>query len=135
MKITIYELLGLIKEGKAPKKIKGGNNIYIYDEFEKDYVDDFYEDILKRKTRHTGDILYLNYLCKKLGSGEYQNITKQLNYEVEVIEEIIEEEKEIEKLSFCDFDITINENASNNDRILMDKINELIDVINDMRDK
>lgn len=49
--------------------------------------------------------------------------------------EIIEEEKEIKKLSFCDFDITINENASNNDRILMDKINELIDVINDMRDK
>ncbi len=130
MKITIYELLGLVKEGKAPKKIKGGNKIYIYDEFEKDYVDDFYEDILKRKTRHTGDILYLNYLCKKLGSGEYQNITKQLNYEVEVIEEIIEEEKEIEKIKGLPIKL-----FHNKQKILANKLNELIDVINDMRDK
>ena len=143
MKISIYELLGLIKEGKAPKKIKGGNNIYIYDEFEKDYVDDFYEDILKRKTRHTGDILYLNYLCKKLGSGEYQNITKQLNYEVEVIEEIIEEEKKIEKISlniegdiiYCENGETHRFNTNKQNRYLANKINELIDLINDMRDK
>lgn len=27
--ITIYELLGLIKDGKAPKKIKIGNIIYL----------------------------------------------------------------------------------------------------------
>lgn len=32
MKITIYELLGLIKDGKAPKKIKVTGNIYEYDE-------------------------------------------------------------------------------------------------------
>lgn len=32
MKITLYELLGLIKEGKAPKKIKVTGNIYEYDE-------------------------------------------------------------------------------------------------------
>lgn len=31
MKITIYELLRLIKDGKAPKKIKYKNNIYEYD--------------------------------------------------------------------------------------------------------
>ena len=30
MKITIYELLGLIKDGKAPKKIKYRGKIYIY---------------------------------------------------------------------------------------------------------
>ena len=28
MKITMYELLGLIKDGKAPKKIKFCGNIY-----------------------------------------------------------------------------------------------------------
>ena len=141
MKITIYELLGLIKEGKAPKKIKGGNNIYIYDEFEKDYVDDFYEDILKRKTRHTGDILYLNYLCKKLGSDEYQNITKQLNYEVEVIEEIIEEEKEIEniiELEIPEIDTIENERicrAEYRINALIKNQKKIIDLINDMRDK
>lgn len=32
MKISIYELLGLIKDGKAPKKIKVTGNIYEYDE-------------------------------------------------------------------------------------------------------
>lgn len=32
MKITIYELLGLIKDGKAPKKIKVTGRIYEYDE-------------------------------------------------------------------------------------------------------
>ena len=34
MKITMYELLGLIKDGKAPKKIKVTGRIY---EFDKDY--------------------------------------------------------------------------------------------------
>ena len=32
MKISIYELLGLIKKGIAPKKIKVTGNIYIFDE-------------------------------------------------------------------------------------------------------
>ena len=35
--ITIYELLGLIKDGKAPKKIKYEENIYDYNEVDKDY--------------------------------------------------------------------------------------------------
>ena len=30
MKITMYELLGLVKDGKAPKKIKFRNEIYEY---------------------------------------------------------------------------------------------------------
>ena len=37
MKITLYELLGLIKDGKAPKKIKYDGTIYEYSE-----NDDFY---------------------------------------------------------------------------------------------
>lgn len=32
MKITIYELLGLVKDGKAPKKIKYDGTIYEYSE-------------------------------------------------------------------------------------------------------
>ncbi len=37
--ITIYELLGLIKKGKAPKKIKYYDEIYTYIEEEKMYYD------------------------------------------------------------------------------------------------
>lgn len=98
MKITVYELLGLIKDGKAPKKLKHGSTIYIYDDFEKDYVDEFKENILKREIRKTNDISYIYYLIRKLYSGEYVNITKQLNYEIEIIEEPILTDKEREYL-------------------------------------
>ncbi len=37
MKITIYELLGLVKDGKAPKTIKSEGHYYNYNELEKDY--------------------------------------------------------------------------------------------------
>ena len=35
--ISVYDLLGLIKDGKAPKKIKYEENIYDYNEVDKDY--------------------------------------------------------------------------------------------------
>ena len=42
MKITIYELLGLIKDGKAPKKIKelqgSYTETYVFDEKEQGYI-------------------------------------------------------------------------------------------------
>lgn len=41
MKITIYELLGLVKEGKAPKKIKFRNEIYEYENHIKDSFIDY----------------------------------------------------------------------------------------------
>lgn len=37
MKITMYELIGLVKDGKAPKKIKYDGIALIYDEEIKDY--------------------------------------------------------------------------------------------------
>ena len=40
MKITIYELLGLVKDGKAPKKIKYHNEILYFDDGTKDYYND-----------------------------------------------------------------------------------------------
>lgn len=38
--ITIYELLGLIKDGKAPKKIKYENIIWKYNLEENEYIED-----------------------------------------------------------------------------------------------
>ena len=37
MKITMYELLGLVKDGKAPKKIKYNDIELEYDKDTKDY--------------------------------------------------------------------------------------------------
>ena len=41
MKITMYELLGLVKDGKAPKKIKFRNEIYEYENHIKDGFIDY----------------------------------------------------------------------------------------------
>lgn len=38
--ITVYELLGLIKDGQAPKKVKYRNEVLYYDEESKDYYND-----------------------------------------------------------------------------------------------
>ncbi len=38
--ITMYELLGLVKDGKAPKKIKYINSIWEYNKEIKDYLND-----------------------------------------------------------------------------------------------
>ena len=38
--ITIYELLGLVKDGKAPKKIKYNNTIYNYSSIDEFYYTD-----------------------------------------------------------------------------------------------
>ena len=71
MKITIYKLLGLVKDGKAPKKIRYDGTIYEYSE-----NDDF-------------------YYCK--GFSLYREFVTNgncLDNEVE----IIEEPKKIEKI-------------------------------------
>ena len=126
MKISIYELLGLIKEGKAPNKIKYGNAIY--KKHKRNY-----------KAIDTPDLYLFDFdffeCCR-------------LDDEIEVIEEIIEEEKEIEKKIekiIISMDDTSMPYVTNNkyqklsysevDLLFASKINELIDVINDMRDK
>lgn len=105
MKITIYELLGLIKDGKAPQKIK-------------------YKYLIYELTSDRND-----YYCK----NEMRWFTNEinslgvLNDEVEVIEE----PKKIEK---------INRNRYNGTDInplddVLDKLDELIDEINNLKEK
>ena len=66
MKITIYELLGMIKDGKAPKEVKREGHYYTYNEFEKDYYEGMGYDY--------------EYLIKNTSND-------RLNDEVEIIEE------------------------------------------------
>lgn len=80
MKITMYELLGLVKDGKAPKKIKFCGRIY-------EWEDDWY--LTKEK----------NYKVHLGGKKEDHNIlVNAFNENVE----IIEEPKKIEKIARCD---------------------------------
>lgn len=101
-KITIYELLGLIKDGKAPKKIKYENReYYLYDN--KSYLS-------TDKTRFFDRI----YFC-------------DLNIEVEILDE--EEFEDIEEITIRDKTIGFPNGewtARNMDKAFSIKINQLI---------
>ena len=113
MKITIYELLGLIQN----KKIKEGTKIKCSD-FPVAYI---YKN---------GTLGFYNK--ERFFELTLKSILENMNY---AIYEIIEEEKEIEKLNLDAEELKGKEIVRAIDYLLEGKINELIDVINDMRDK
>lgn len=108
MKITIYELLGLVKAGKAPKKIKTNTGI-----FKLEIEDD-----------------QLRYRCNDSGilTFDYYIENNKLNNEVEIIEEPKKiEYEQIETLTCNEYDFekkTIN-SLIKNQRKLIDEINNL----------
>lgn len=113
MKITIYELLGLVKDGKAPKKIKYGNIELEYNEGCEDYYSYYGGGLFEYKFRK----------CKNF-----------LNDYVE----IIEEPKKIEKITIREKTLGFPSGewtARNMDKAFAIKINELIDEINNLKEK
>ena len=134
MKNDIYTLLGLVKDGKAPKKINFRGNIY-------EWEDDWY--LTKEK----------NYkVCLGGKEEDYNILINAFNENVE----IIEEPKKIEKLDVallgqCDNwlrcptnkvtkqDVELNpyiiDNIRENTLYFQRKINELIDEINNLKEK
>lgn len=107
MKITIYDLLGLVKEDKAPQKIK------CYDEiFKLNEVASVMPDL------YTMDNLYVDSEGYRL----FCEYNWQLNDEVQ----IIEKEKAIEKLS-------LKGGYTNNQKKIVKKINELIKSVNEIK--
>ena len=80
MKITIYELLGMIKDGKAPKKIYFLNHYYIWRENAEDYQ------------KEDGLMLFGN-----------SKINYILNSEVEILEEEKKIPQKLELPSFNEF--------------------------------
>ena len=112
MKITIYELIGRVKDGKQPNKIKYKGQEYT---FFKDYVTTDYS--FKSNDGING------WLSTSIGN-EY--ISDMFTNTVE----IIEEPKKIEKIDFR----TLNTQKEKN-RVMKDTINELIDEINNLKEK
>ena len=84
MKITIYELLGLIKDGKAPKKIMYGNMTYHINYDYGDYESDIEE-------YRSCDLKEHYYLFDEI------DMIKSLNDEIEILEDNKKIEKRIEK--------------------------------------
>lgn len=106
MKKTMYELLGMVKDGKAPKNIKCYGYIFEYD---------------------TNHLRYESYFDGRIWTlNDFVNVDDNLNDEVE----ILEEPKGIpEKLYQCRMD-------TDNDEIefLLKQINIIVDRYNDLLD-
>lgn len=107
MKITMYELLGLVKDGKAPKKIA-------YNSVKLEYAE--------------GNEDYYSYYGRGLFEYKFTTCNDFLNDEVEIIEEPKKiEYEQIEELTCNEFDFekkTIN-SLIKNQRKLIDEINNL----------
>lgn len=88
MKITIYELLGLIKDGKAPKKIKYEDKIYTFYDFVCGYYEEGFAGINNKK--------FLTF--------RNEQYYKVLNDEVEILDE--EEFEDIKPLVLRTFERT-----------------------------
>ena len=104
MKIDFYTLLGLVKDGKAPKKIKFGNIELEYDEKNEDYY---------------------SYYGGGLFEYKFGNCINFLNDGVEIIEEPKKIEHCLKRDRFlCDEDEIEH---------FRTKIDELIDEINNLK--
>ena len=128
MKITMYELIGLVKDGKAPKKIKFRNEIYEYENHIKDgFID--YVGIEKE----TNEVFYLS---SYIGNNYISDI-----FTDEV--EIIEEPKKLEKISWSEKESLAGELTANEKQNILARrteklkssLNELIDEINNLKEE
>ena len=112
MKITIYELLGMVKDSKAPKKIKyNDTEYYLYDR----------KSYLRTDNSRFFDSIYF----------------KELNEKVEILEE---EKKIPEKLGYqdnADGTFYLNRKKYNSEliKILSKKMNEIIDYLDYLKSK
>ena len=121
--ISVYDLLGLIKDGKAPKKIMYNDNVYEFNEYD-------YRCIVTEIER--------GFVDHRLIKNYNQNLQSSLNEKVE----IIEEDKKIEKLKIKDGKITGNwgngnyycYTLSSPQAVIVNKLNELVDEVNKLKE-
>ena len=146
MKITLYELLGLIKDGKAPKKIAYNSVILEYDEENEDYYsyysrglfeykfttcNDFLNDEVEildeeRKPITKESIEALGYACGEIRKCFENGWNKSLENKP-----LIEEDKKIEKCKNYENFLEIDDYIEH----LKNKIDELINEINKLKEK
>ena len=117
--ISVYELLGLIKDGKAPKMIKYKDNNYIFTGYD-------YHCILTNIEK--GFVEY------RLIKNYIQDLQSILNEKVEILEE---DKPIIEKISISGKDIHKLEELGIYDIVenIDCKLNEIIDYLNKKEDK
>ncbi len=94
-KITMYELMGLIKDDKAPKKIKMYDEIYKLLDIKKDYMSNNKNTCLSTELQK---LLKYNYL------------TTVLQTDIEILPEENDELEDIREIEILDFRKEPNDN-------------------------
>ena len=132
MKITIYELLGLVKDGKAPKKIKVYGKVYINNN-----CNCYLDEKDKSLCENVEIPMFLNDEIEIINDKKILQFDKE---KVKIGNSLLEEEKKIpEKLDYCEENtFSKRQNGmTSEDRRLLDsnfkeignKINEIIDYL------
>ncbi len=112
MKMTMYELLGMVKDKKElPKKVKVLDVIYEFD----DHYGDYYNEPLDR------------YLFVYMTSEEEWKLAYFLNIQVEILEE---EKKIPEKINNTELYLTESQQHT-----IVNKLNEIIDYLEHLKSK
>lgn len=113
--ISYYELLGMIKKGNNPEKVKYDDTVYEWDN-DSYYYDDGYDNI----DYLSGDIIFEKDMFKK---------------NIEIIEDKKIEKLKIENDNGTDYYIRnihgTNCYLTKDGKIMADKINEIIEVLNE----
>lgn len=116
MELTLYELLGLIKDNKAPKKIRRNGNDYEFSIIDGD-IDYIAIDKETGVKCYLSDVIGDNYL----------------GFIFSTTVEVLEEEKEIEEIDMCTSGIMGFDGVENITSALKDKINELVREVNKIK--
>lgn len=116
MELTLYELLGLIKDNKAPKKISCNGYDYEFSIIDGD-IDYIAIDKEIRVKYCLSDVIGDNYL----------------GFIFSTTVEVLEEEKEIEELDFGEARPNGEYIICINDKKIQDKINELVREVNKIK--
>lgn len=111
MKITIYELLGLIKDGKAPMFIKYADDIYAY----------VYKDTIQGSYDYKDE--YGSYLFIELFKNKY--LSDVLKVEIEILDEE-DEFIDIKELNLDTDELLKKVIITAQDYVIEGKINEII---------
>ena len=121
--ITMYELLGLVKDGKAPKKIKFNSIYCYYKEYRNEYVDFINNPIIQ------WDYVVMNCLNDEVEIIEEE---KEIPEKLKTYKEVDDEKHfanilKVSKNGECEIDEATS--------VIADKINEIIDYLDYLNSK
>jgi uncharacterized iron-regulated protein len=129
MKITIYELLGMIKDGKAPKKIKIDNDILTLSEI----------NIIQYNFERSGQLNWDYYIENyRLDEKVVEILDKDFKLEEKKIPEKLDirQEKNIKNnWKWKVYGKEHSYNISTPQKIIADKLNEVIDYLHYLKSK